>query len=369
MDRRYFLLGSLAALPQGVRGQTEPATVTAGFVGTGNRGAYLLRAFMALPGAKVTALCDIKPDRLDRAATVAAKDQPATYADYRQLLERKDLEAVFIATPCDLHAEMAIAALQAGKHVYLEKPVGTTPEQIRQLLKVAREAKTVLQVGQQLRSQERLRTTIAKVHEGAAGRIIMVKAQRHAGEDLDHHGPSADWFFDARRSGDVIVEMAVHNLDICNWVIGARPERAAGFGGTLLWKDDPPGRTNMDGYTLSYEYANGVKLSFTQVFFHPPGLPGGGQYFYVYGSEGAVDLSASTYYALDRKAAPKRLVEAQAERREDAHIAAFLEGIRTGAKVPADIQVGATAALTAILGREAIYGRRVAEWAELNVDL
>lgn len=369
MNRRYFLMGTLAGLRQTARAQAQPATVPAGFIGTGNRGAYLLRAFMSQPGAKVVALCDIKPDRLDKAATLAARDQPSTYSDYRRLLERREVEAVFIATPCDLHAEMAIAALQAGKHVYLEKPVGITPEQVRALLKAAREAKTVLQVGQQLRSEERLRATIAKVREGVAGRIIMVKAQRHASEDLDHHGPSADWFFDAKRSGDVIVEMAVHNLDICNWVIGAHPERAAGFGGTLLWKDDPPGRTNMDGYTLSYEYPDGVKLSFTQVFFHPPGMPGGGQYFYVYGTEGAVDLSASTFYPRARKAAPQKLVEAVAERQQDAHIAAFLEAIRTGAKPPADITIGATAALTAILGREAIYRRQVQEWRDFGVDL
>jgi predicted dehydrogenase len=367
MQRRHFLLTSVAAL-RGLA-QNQPAPVSAGFIGTGNRGMYLMRAFMAQRGARVAALCDIKADRLDKAATAAAEHQPKTYSDYRALLEQRDLDAVFIATPCDLHAEMAIAALAAGKHVYLEKPVGITPEQVRQLLEAARKAKTVLQVGQQLRSDERLRATIARIHEGVAGEVIMVKAQRHASEDLDHHGPSADWFFDARRSGDVIVEMAVHNLDICNWIIGSRPERAAGFGGTLLWKNDPPGRTNMDGYTLSYEYPNGVKLSFTQVFFHPPGLPGGGQYFYVYGTKGAVDVTASVFYPRERKAAPQKLVEAVPERKGDPHIAAFLESIRTGAQPPADIRIGATAALTAILGREAIYQRRVTEWREFNVDL
>ncbi|MGC8791960.1 MAG: Gfo/Idh/MocA family protein, partial [Bryobacteraceae bacterium] len=362
MQRREFLLSSMAAL-RGLA-QTEPAPVAAGFIGTGNRGTYLMRAFMALPGARVAALCDVKPDRLDKAATGAAEHKPATYSDYRRLLERQGLDAVFIATPCDLHAEMAMAALAAGKHVYLEKPVGITPEQVRQLLQAARSARTVLQVGQQLRSDERLRATIARIHEGVAGEVIMVKAQRHASEDLDHNGPSADWFFDARRSGDVIVEMAVHNLDICNWIIGSPPERAAGFGGTLLWKNDPPGRTNMDGYTLSYEYPNGVKLSFTQVFFHPSGLPGGGQYFYVYGTKGAVDLMASVFYPRERKAAPQKLVEMVPERKGDAHIAAFLEAIRTGARPPADIVTGATAALTAILGREAIYQKRVTEWRE-----
>ena len=367
MKRREFLLTPLA-----LSAQVSEEPVGTAFIGTGNRGSYLLRAAMALPGVKVVALADIKPDRLDKAATAAAKDQPAAFADYRKLLERKDVQAVYIATPCDLHVEMSIAALEAGKHVYCEKPAGITPESIGRLVRAVRGAKTVFQIGQQMRAETRLRKTIEKIHQGAAGRVIMVKAQRHAGDDLDHEGPSKDWFFNASRSGDVIVEMAVHNLDVCNWAIGSRPDRAAGFGGALLWKDDPPGRTNMDGYTLSYDYANGVKMSFTQVFFHPGGLPNGGQYTHVFGTDGAVDLSTSMFYARGRRAAPVTLVEkeeAPQGPRRDAHIAEFLECIRTGKKPFADITVGATGALTAIMGREAIYQKRVVTWQEMAVDV
>ncbi len=359
-----------AAAPFVAQGAGE--TVGTGLIGVGNRGSYHLKTVLEVPGAKIVALCDIKPDRLDRAATLAARDQPKTYTDYRRLLESKEVEAVFIGTPCDLHSEMAIAALQAGKHVYCEKPLGINPEQVRALLQAARGAKTVFQAGQQMRSDARLKQVIARIHDGAAGKVIMVKAQRHASDDLDHNGPSADWFFNAARSGDVIVEMAVHNLDACNWIIGSRPERAAGFGGTLLWKNDPPGRTNMDGYTLSYDYANGVKMSFTQVFFHPPGLPGGGQYFYVYGSGGAVDVNAGMFYPRVRGAKPMSLTDAPPPQRgeRDAHIAAFFEAIRSGRRVvPADVNVGATAALTAILGRDAIYRKRVMLWSDFGVDL
>ncbi len=365
MDRRVFLAGGATLLAQ----TGDP--VRAGFIGTGNRGGHLLRTVLELPGAKVAAVCDTKPDRLDKAATSAARDTPATFTDYRRLLERKDVDAVFIATPCDLHVEMTIAALRAGKHVYCEKPAGITAESIRELVRAARSATTVLQFGQQLRSDPRLIAVMAKLREGVAGKIVMVKAQRHASEDLEHDGPSADWFFNARRSGDVIVEMAVHNLDVCNWAIGARPERAAGFGGALLWKNDPPGRTNMDGYTLSYDYPNGVKLSFTQVFFHPGGLPGNGQYFYVYGTEGAVDVNGGMFYARRRGAKPAPLAEGVAAppAGREAHVAAFFEAIRGRGKTPAGIEIGATAALTAILGREAIYQRKVTEWREFGVDL
>ena len=333
-------------------------------IGTGNRGSFVLQGVVEQPGVKVNALCDLKPDRLDRGATLAARDKPATLKDYRELLARKDIDAVFIETPCDLHVEMAIAALKAGKHVYCEKPAGITPESIRALLKAVHSSDRVFQIGQQMRSLVRLRRTIDAIHGGVAGDVVMIKAHRHASADLPHDSSSAEWFFDAKRSGDVIVEMSVHNLDVCNWAAGSHPERAAGFGGTLIWKNDPPGRTNMDGYSLTYEYVNGVKVSYVQTFFHPRGLPTGGQATHVYGTRGAVDLDTATYYPLEKSGKPTVLAE-KVEEEKHAHVAAFFEAIRGGKASPADVDIAATAALTAILGREAIYRKQVMLWDKL----
>ena len=109
---------------------------------------------------------------------------------------------------------MATAALQAGKHVYCEKPAGIDSESIARLLKVGRASDRVFQIGQQMRSFSFIREAIQKVHEGVAGDVVMVKAQRHASWDLDHNSSSADWFFNAKRSGDVIVEMAWPTISI-----------------------------------------------------------------------------------------------------------------------------------------------------------
>lgn len=364
MKRRVFLGAGLGAAL--ARAADQPVGV--GVIGVGNRGAHVLGLVLQQPDVKVTALCDLKPDRLDKAASAAAKHNPATMTDYRKLIERPDVNAVFIESPCDLHVEMAIAALKAGKHIYCEKPVGITPASIAELLNAAKGSKTVFCVGQQMRSFKSLNQAIDRIRDGVLGDVIYAKAQRHSSADLDHTLSSAEWFFDAKRSGDVLVEMSVHNLDACNWAIGGHPERAAGFGGTLLWKNDPPGRTNMDGYTLSYDYANGVKLSFTQVFFHPSGLPNGGQYTNIYGTKGAVSLDNFTFYPIEKGAAPVVLAEPEKER-DMPHVAAFFEAIRTGSKPPADLTVGATAALTAILGREAIYTQKVTAWKDLGVPL
>ncbi|MEZ5353652.1 MAG: Gfo/Idh/MocA family oxidoreductase [Bryobacteraceae bacterium] len=328
-----------------------------------------MKSVLEQPGVKVAALCDLKPDRLDKAASAAARDNPKTYTDWRKLLADPSIDAVHVSTPCDLHVEMAIAALNAGKHVYCEKPAGITPESIARLVKVARASDRVFQIGQQLRSHTRLQKTIGQIHQGLVGEVVMIKAQRHSSDDLAHDGPSADWFFDAKRSGDVIVEMSVHNLDVCNWVANSRPARAAGFGGALVWPNDPPGRTNMDGYTLSYEYDNGVKLNFSQVFFHARGMPGSGQYWYVYGTKGSVDLDQSMFYPREKGAQPQQIAAPTEEKLDLQHVTAFYNAIRKGTPVAASIEVGAVGAMTAVLGREAIYRKAMLSWKDLGAAI
>jgi myo-inositol 2-dehydrogenase/D-chiro-inositol 1-dehydrogenase len=338
-------------------------------IGLGNRGSLLLKNVLAEPRAQVVALCDIKPDRLDRAATAAAAQHPATTSNYRRLLERKDVEAVFIATPCDLHAEMAIAALAAGKHVYCEKPLATTADGVRDLLGAVRAAHTVFMVGLQRHSDPGLREVITKLHQGVAGKILFIQAQRHAANDFSPAGSSADWIFDAKRSGDVIVEQAIHNLDQCNWAVRSRPERAAGFGGALLSPNNPPGRTITDGYAVDFDYQNGVKMSFTQIAFHPREMPFGGEQTYIFGSEGAVVLETGMFYPRNQGSKPILLADRKRENREAIHIGKFYDCIFNQTKPETDVTMGAIATLTAILGRDAMYRRKVLEWKELGVDI
>ncbi|MBK9169890.1 MAG: Gfo/Idh/MocA family oxidoreductase [Bryobacterales bacterium] len=368
MNRRHFLLTSSLA-SHAAFGQSSGDRSGTAMIGVGNRGAYVMQGVLEDPRARVAALCDIKADRLDKAATTAARDNPQTYKDWRPILDRKDIDAVFIATPPHLHAEMAIAALKAGKHVYCEKPIAITAETVRDVVRAAKASNKVFMVGQQLRSFRQITQAIAKIRQGEIGEILALKAQRNGARDLDHNGPSADWYFDVNKSGGYLIEMSVHNLDLCNWAAGMYPVRAAGFGGTMLYKNDPPGRTIMDGYQLTFEYSNGATLSFSQLLYHPSGLPAGAQYVNVYGSKGAVDLMGTkNFYPLEQGAAPRQLAPEQEEPRH-AHVTAFYDCVTKGAPNPADIKVGASGALTAILGHEAIRRGKVMAWKELGVDL
>jgi myo-inositol 2-dehydrogenase / D-chiro-inositol 1-dehydrogenase len=369
MNRRHFFLSSTAAA-QSVFAQSAEKSISTAMIGTGNRGSYVLKGILEQPNAKVSALCDIKPDRLDKAATAAAKHNPKTYSEWRRVIDSKDIDAVFVATPPHLHAEMASAALKAGKHVYCEKPIGVTADQVRQLVSAAKGSKSVFMVGQQLRSHRQLGTAIKKIHEGAIGNVVMVRAQRFSADDLPHDSSSADWYFDVNKSGGYLIEMSVHNLDLCNWVIGAHPIKAAGFGGILRYKNDPPGRTIMDGGLITYDYPNGVKMSYALGVFHPNGMPGGSQSLYVYGDKAGVDLMYSTnLYSLgQRKSEGQPLAEKQ-EEPQHAHTAAFYDCIVKGATNPADITVGATGALTAILGHEAMTKQKVVNWSDFGIQI
>src|SRR5205814_5657033 len=92
--------------------------------------------------------------------------------------------------------------------------------------------------GEQLRSLKQLGEAVGKIRDGEIGDVIMVKAQRHATADLAHDGTSSDWYFDVTKSGGYLIEQSVHNLDLCNWVIGDHPLHASGFGGILAHKNE-----------------------------------------------------------------------------------------------------------------------------------
>jgi predicted dehydrogenase len=368
VDRRLFLLGSAAA-SHAAFGQAEAARIPTAMIGTGNRGAYVLKGVLEQPNARVAALCDTKPSRLDAAATAAARDRPSTYSDWRRIIDRKDIEAAFIATPPYLHAEMAVAAIQAGKHVYCEKPIGITPEHVREVLNAARGNRKVFVAGQQMRSFRRMQNAIQRIRGGAIGDVVMVKAQRHGSADLPHDSSSSDWYFDVTKSGGYLIEMSVHNMDACNWAVGDRPARASGFGGIMLHKNDPPGRTIFDCGVLVYEYVNGAKMSFTQSVFHPAGLPAANQFIHVFGTKGAVDLLGNTeMYPLQGKA-PGTPLSPKVEEPPHAHVEAFYSCITNNAPNPADVIVGATAALTSIMGHLAMTTQKVITWDELGVVL
>ena len=364
--RRTFVKSSVAAASSGalLGAQSPNDTVRVAFIGVGNRGSYLLQQMLKVRGIKIVAICDVDPEALKKAVTAvrAAGSTPEPYAEFRTMLERKDIDAVAIATPVDLHKEMAIAALEVGKHVYCEKPMALTPEQCRMVTNAAKSAKGIFQSGFQLRHDPNRAASMKLIHAGGIGRVLFLQGYRHTG-DLPHEIP---WYFDRARSGDNIVEQACHIIDLMVWAAGNHPLRAYGTGGINLYKDEPPGRTTMDNYSVIYEFPNDVRFVFSHIYFDPPHFSGIKER--VYGSDAAIDIATATVIPREKDGRPKQIeVPDGGQDSTYLSLAAFIDNARRKMTPLNNAESARISTLTAMLGRKSIYERRLVEWAEVDV--
>ncbi len=362
--RRGFF-GVAAGAPAILSAQAPGDTVRVAMIGVGNRGSFLLQNVLKVPGAKVVAICDINPTALDHGVTAVAAaggESPRGFADYRKMLEgMKDIDAVYIATPVDTHKDIAVAALEAGKNVYSEKPMALTPEQCRAVVDAARRAKGIYQAGFQLRHDPNRAAAMDFIHKGGLGRVLYCQGDRHTG-DLPRE---TAWYFDASRSGNNIVEQACHILDLFTWAIDKPPLRAMGSGGISLYKDVPAGRTTFDNYSVIYEFPDDVRVTFTHIYFDPPGFSGIKER--VFGVKGAIDLARATWRELETRGADIPLQVPDAGKSGDyLSVAAFIDNVRSHKTPLNNAESARRSTLVAILGRKAMYERRIVEWSEIS---
>jgi len=150
--------------------------VVMGFVGTAGRGKHMMDKFMEHPDVEIAAVCDVYKPHLEQA--IAKTDGKAKgYHDFRELLERKDLDAVVVTTPPHWHPLISICAMEAGKDVYCEKPMCLKPVEGRAVVKMARETKRVTQVGTQIHDGENYHQVVEIVRSGILGEISSVRTQ------------------------------------------------------------------------------------------------------------------------------------------------------------------------------------------------
>ena len=381
LSRRQFLVHSAglasASLGLGVSrssaGDAVPE-VRIGIIGAGDRGRHLLGAAVRAPAegpgprARVTAVCDPNPKNLRRGLDIAGDgpprgEAPRGYTNWRALLDSRDVDAVFIATPVHLHASQAISSLAAGKHVYLEKPLATDEIESRAVLEAARSAAKrglILQVGLQRRYDPRYRASMGLVHGGEAGRILFVRAQWHATGNSPRDKP---WLFRREKSGDIVLEQASHQFDVFNWLFRAPPSKACGLGGANRREDDPPGRDTMDHYAAVIEYPGGAKVHLSHLSYAIPDRRFSGIYELVFAERMGIDLANAL--AWTEAGETRRLTE---ERGNDTRLAveAFLRSITTGTEPEAGAEAGHKATLAAVLCRRAIESGKTVEWSEVD---
>lgn len=280
LTRRDFLKSSAAAvLAAGVAGAVHaddapaaagtkaPDMVTAGIIGTGSQGTLLLGQAVKIPGVKMVATCDIYPPHLEKSKIVA--DGAEGYEDYRKLLDRKDIQAVIIATPLYLHAPIAIDAMKAGKHVFCEKMMAYSIDQAKDMARTSRDTKKILQLGHQRRVNENYgRAFDAITKENVLGKITQVRAQWHRNASWRRQIPDAkyekllNWRLYKEFSQGLMAELGSHQMDAVNWFLQAPPVSVMASGGLDYWKD---GRTVGDNISVIYEYPGGVRCTYTSI--------------------------------------------------------------------------------------------------------
>jgi len=233
-----------------------------GLIGPRGFGAFCTGAYHDAMAARVIAFAGRDPAAL--AAAAAQYGVPSTYTDWREMLQNPDIEAVHIVTPPDRHAEMAIAALNAGKHVFAEKPLATSNTDANAILTAAKAANKCVGVNFVMR-YDPLYQTVRAIREGGwLGALTHVGFENYASDEGlgDDH-----WFWDPVASGGIFIEHGVHFFDMIGAIAGAP---ALSVLGRTWTRSDGTGKEDKVSALVTYE--NGVEASFYHAFNRPGAL-------------------------------------------------------------------------------------------------
>jgi len=315
--RRNFVKSSAAAAmvaaPAVLGAQSPNNQVRVGWIATGSRGKHVMNQMYLKSKdlVTVTAVCDAYQGNLNQGKDIVASKEghtPKTYVDYRELLADPNVDVVFICSPEHLHYPMAMAALKANKHIYLEKPIGHTLEEGAEIVKAAEKSGKVVQVGTQNRSNKLYIQAKKMFEDGLIGEVHYVRAFWYRNFDpnvdpetgtprawrypipVDATPENTDWKkflesaehknipFDKNRyfqwrnywdySGGISTDLLVHQTDISNFVLNKTvPRSCVASGGIYMWdsryKDD---REVPDTLSALYEYPDRFHLNYSCFF-------------------------------------------------------------------------------------------------------
>lgn len=294
VSRRAF--AASLSLPALMRQGGANSRIGVAFIGVGNRGRQLLEAVLPNADVQVVALCDVYEPYLRREAERFG-GRVRLEKDYRRVLEMKEVDAVFIATPDHWHALQTVDACDAGKDVYVEKPLSMTVVEGRRMVEAARRNARVVQVGLQRRSSAMYRRIRQLVQSDAAGKITVARAYRITnmwpmGIGKAPNGPpppDLDWdlwlgprparpfnpniapykFRWWQQYSSQVANWGVHYFDILRYVLGeAAPSSLSAHGGKYAIDDD---RDIPDTMEVTFEFASGRLMLFGQ--YEASGMP------------------------------------------------------------------------------------------------
>ncbi len=380
--RRDFLagMGTLAAgsvLAQAPAPASAPAgpKVKLGLVGCGGRGTWIGKLFLADGGYEIVAVHDYFADRAQAAGEalgVPAERRFTGLDGYKRVIDAKP-DAVAIITPPYFHPEQARAAVDAGIHVYLAKPVAVDVpgcHSIAESGRLATQKKKCFLVDFQTRVDPFYREAVKRVHDGAIGKIAFAESYYHCGR-LNQKDPIDDsaecrlrnWVFDKALSGDIITEQNIHTLDVLSWIMNGVPVHAFGTCGRKVRVD--VGNCN-DCFTLHMLYPEQVGVTFSSRQFDGHGTKPDGIVVRAFGDLGVLETAYGGNVLIRGKnfyrggASPGIYKDGAV-----ANIAEFRRCIAAGEVENPTVEPSVRSNLLTILGREAAYAGELVYWEKL----
>ena len=388
--RRFLTAGAFLTLPAAVyRGafaaDDKPSErIRMGCIGVGNQGRGNMKAFLKT----VTAVCEVDSKRLAEAAAEVEKGggKPLAVSDYRKLLDSKDVDAVCITTPDHWHALQTIHACEAGKDVYVEKPLTLTVAEGRAMVNAARKNKRIVQTGSQQRSDARFRQACELVRNGYLGKIKTVKAglpkpnwTDRANMPVPDSDPPAELDFDTwigpaplvkynpnkvhylfrffwDYSGGQQTNFGAHHLDITQWALGMDESGPMTIEGTA--KYHPKGWYETPDWTrITYTYPNGVTVLCGQEY--RGGCTFEGEKGTLFVDRGKIEITMNGEKVDPAKAGSGGDVKLYASKN---HHQNFLECVKSRKLPICDVEIGHRSATVCHLGNIAIRSGRKITW-------
>lgn len=294
MNRREFVQSGTAAAsamlllkPRTALAYDANSAVRHGLLGCGNRGKSVADSFSKNTVAQVVALADLFADNLaagqrhynelNAALGRAAIDGKLLFHGpnaFEQLASSPEIDLIQISTPPFFHVQHLEAAVGSGKHVYCEKPVGIDIHQAQLALEIAKRVRPTqsVDVGFQCRNAPPIAAVAERIKAGALGKIALVSGIYYAPASTEKNRPGAgpdeyrlrNWLWDRALSGDILVEQNIHIIDLCNWLLGARPLKASATGGRNILTHYG---NCWDNYQVDFTYPGDVHLSFSSTQF------------------------------------------------------------------------------------------------------
>lgn len=372
--------------------------LTVALIGCRGMGMYNLTDHLKQPGIGCAALCDVDSNVLqERAKTIEelTGSKPQLYKDYRHIIDDKAIDIVIIGTPDHWHCLPAVHACEAGKDVYVEKPLANSIAECQVMLRAAREYNTVVQVGQQQRSGQHWQDVVARVRSGELGTIRKIRAWGYFGygkgspevpdspvpEGVDYNtwlGPAPQHPFNRNRfhgswrhfwdhGGGLLTDWGVHLLDIPLWAMGVKfPKSVAASGGIYAYPDhaiETPDTLNVlydyGSFTLEWDHAGGLSTGLYGRNYGVAFIGNNGTL--VANREGWEVIAESENNTEKMQHIPLQAADKDAHEK---HVKNFIECVKTRSRPICDIEAGHQVALIAHMGNIAYRTGNRLSWDE-----